>query len=597
MPVVCIMLALLAYSPVFKAGFVNWDDDEYVVKNDAITSFANIREILTQPVMGNYHPLTMLSLAANYAVSGKEALSYHAVNLLLHLLNILLVFLFVKRLTGNKPWLAFTVALLFAVHPLHVESVAWVSERKDVLYAFFFLAGLIQYLRYSETGKMSHYLGVLGLFILSLLSKPAAIVFPIVLLAIDFYNGRLKVSKAWYEKVPLLVLSIALGVLTLHAQKLQGAVAGDDLFPRHFRFFFGFYGIMTYMVKTVWPLDLCAFYPFPSVNIALPPAYYLSPLAGAALIAALVFSFRRHRLIAFAIMFYLVNLALVLQFMPVGSAIAADRYAYLPLVGVFLVPGYCFQKWIDARNGRIPVTGLSVLAVIAMILSILTFRQSAVWHDSAALWEQAVRVAPSGRAYASLGRLYKNENDFDKALEMYTRAIKINKAEKEALVNRGNLYLQMNRPELALADYNACLLLDSTNVLAIENRAIVYGALGKYDLALTGLNKAIEMNPGTENGYSNRAWIYQMLNRNRDAILDFQRHMEVNRRESADILNSIAVSYMRLKEFDKALEILSKAIAMEGKGPFYLNRSIVYRELGRKAEADADALRAKSPAH
>ena len=150
MPVLCIILAFIVYIPVFKAGFVNWDDDDYVVKNYAITSFKNISDIVSKPVQGNYHPLTMLSLAFNYAVSGESPRSYHVVNLILHLLNVLLVFLFVRRLTGYKPWMAFVTALLFAVHPLHVESVAWVSERKDVLYSFFFLAGLHIYKVYPE---------------------------------------------------------------------------------------------------------------------------------------------------------------------------------------------------------------------------------------------------------------------------------------------------------------------------------------------------------------------------------------------------------------------------------------------------------------
>ncbi len=594
MPVICMILAFIVYSPVFNAGFVNWDDDDYVVKNYSITSFENIKEIITQPVQGNYHPLTMLTLAVNYAISGEKPGSYHVVNLLIHLLNILLVFLFVKKLTGNKPWLSFIAALLFAIHPLHVESVAWVSERKDVLYSFFFLAGLITYLRYSKTRKIIDYLYVFILFILSLLSKPAAIVFPVVLLTIDYYNGRLKASKTWYEKVPFLLLSLILGFMTLHAQKLQGAIGGADLFPLHFRFFFGFYGNMMYIVKVLWPFNLCTFYPFPAVNNTLPPEYYFSPLIGIALLVALVFSWRKQKLIAFAILFFLINLALVLQFMPVGSAIIADRYSYLPLIGVFLVPGYYFQKWVDRHKGKLPVMGIVLLVVVSVVLSILTFRQSGTWKDSAALWDNAIRIAPSSRAYSNRGLIYKRENHYDEALEMYNDAIKLNKVEKDAVINRGNIYFNRRQFELAIADYNACLAIDSTTQLAIENRGSAYAALGKFDLALTDMNKAIKMDPNTENGYANRAVLYQAVNRNNEAISDFNKHMEVNHKRSADILNSIGISYLDMKEYEKALDVLSQAITLEPKGPFYLNRSIALRELGRKAEARDDALKAES---
>ncbi len=594
MPVLCIILALIVYLPVFKAGFVNWDDDDYVVKNYTITSFKNISDIVSKPLQGNYHPVTMLLLAMNYAISGLNARSYHVVNLILHLLNVLLVFLFVRRLTGNKPWLAFVTALLFAVHPLHTESVAWVSERKDVLYSFFFLAGLHIYIRYTQNRKLTTYLAVMGLFILSLLSKPAAVIFPVVLLAIDFYFGKLNTSRTWIEKVPFLLLSAGMGLLTLVAQRQQGAVADASIFPFVSRFFFGFYGIMMYLVKSIWPLNLCTFYPFPAVNQPLPAAYYFSPFIGLALIVVFIMTARKKRMIAFAILFYLINLALVLQFLAVGSAVIADRYAYLPLIGVFLVPAFFFQNAADKNGGKPTVFLTSLLVVIAVIFSILTYRQASTWQNGASLWEQAIKVAPSSKAYTNRGLIYKQENKPDNALDMYNKAISMNKAEKEAIVNRGNIYFNRQDFERAIQDYNACLAIDSTMQKAIENRGSAYGALGKYDQALVDLNKALVLDPKSVNGYANRGVFYQNINQNDKAIADFYKQMEVNHKESADLLNSVAVSHMRQNQFGKALEILNKVIGMEEKGPFYLNRSIVYSQLGRKAEAKADALKAQA---
>jgi len=193
-----------------------------------------------------------------------------------------------------------------------------------------------------------------------------------------------------------------------------------------------------------------------------------------------------------------------------------------------------------------------------------------------------------GVAYGALGK-----NDL--ALADLNKAMLINpKVKKDALINRGNIYFNSQQFEQAITDYNACLAIDSTVVLAIENRGSAYCTLGKYDLALPDLNKAILLNPETKNGYANRGVCYQMTNRDKEAIADFYRHMEVNHEESADILNSIAISYMKLKEYDNALEVLSKAIGKEGKGTFYLNRAMVYRELGRITEARADKLKAGS---
>ena len=591
---IALIFTFFIYTTVFKAGFVNWDDDDYVVENFTIRSLHNFHDIITTPVQGNYHPLTMLSLAANYAISGGKAGSYHFVNLLLHLLNMLLVFLFVYRLTGSKPWIAFITALLFGIHPLHVESVAWVSERKDVLYSLFFLAGLIAYLKYIAKQNMANYLLVLGLFVLSLLSKPAAIIFPIVLLAVDYYHDRLNTLKAWYEKIPLFALSVLLGIMTLHAQKLQGAVAGAYLFPHHFRLFFGFYGIMMYLLKSIWPFQLCTFYPFPPLNPTLPFSYYISPIVSLVLAGTIVYYYRRNKLLVFAILFYLINLVMVLQFLPVGSAIIADRYTYLPLIGVFLVPGLFFQQWIDKRKGKTSVGGIAVFGIVAFILGILSFRQAQTWGSSAALWDKAIKIAPSSRAYTNRGLIFKREGNYNAALEMYTEAIHMNKAETDALVNRGNIYFNNKQYDLAITDYNACLKVDSMKQQAIENRGSAYGAIGKYDLALVDMNKAIQMNPDSKNGYANRAVFYQLKGSDREAIRDFNKHLEVNQNRDADILNSIGISYLNLKNYDSALAIFSEAIQQKQLGAFYSNRAMAYFSLGKKAEARSDVAKAES---
>ena len=592
MLVVCVLLTTIAFSPVFKAGFVSWDDPDYVTANRTIQSLGNFSQIVTTPVQGNYHPLTMLSLALNYAYSGKDAASYHIVNLLLHLANVILVFFFVLRLTGKKYWIAFITALLFGIHPLHVESVAWVSERKDVLYAFFFLAGLIRYLKYLEKRTLLNLSIVLDLFVLSLLSKPAAIIFPVVLLAIDYYQNRLSEAKTYIEKIPFLLLSLFFGFLTIHGQSVQGAVSSASTFPSHFRFFFGFYGIMMYLYNTVFPLNLCTFYPYPAVNNSLPLIYYLALLATLLLAAIFFVSLHRNKLIAFSILFYLVNLALVLQFLPVGSAVIADRYTYMPLIGVFLVPGYYLQKWAEANAGKPTSVSIAILVIVSLILIIFSFRQSSTWKNSAALWDHAISVMPSSKAYTNRGLTYKLENQNEKALESYTKAIILNKAEKDALVNRGNIYFNQKKYDLAIADYDKCIAINANEQLAIENRGAAYAAIGKLDLALADMNLALKLNPGSVNGYANRAVVEQALNQNQAAIDDFYLHMKFTPDETGNVWNSIGSLYLKMNENEKALECFNNAVGFTESYSFHYNRALALINLGRKDEARTDIQRA-----
>jgi Tfp pilus assembly protein PilF len=592
MLVVSVLLTTIAFSPVFKAGFVSWDDPDYVTANRTIQSLGNFSKIVTTPVQGNYHPFTMLSLALNYAYSGKDAASYHIVNLLLHLANVILVFFFVLRLTGKKYWIAFITALLFGIHPLHVESVAWVSERKDVLYAFFFLAGLIRYIKYLEKRTLLNLSYVVGLFILSLLSKPAAIIFPIVLFAIDFYYNRLSEAKTYAEKIPFLLLSLFFGFLTIHGQSVQGAVSSASTFPSHFRFFFGFYGIMMYLYHAVIPLNLCTFYPYPAVNSSLPLVYYLAPIVTLLLAVIFFISIRRNKLIAFSIMFYLVNLALVLQFLPVGSAVIADRYTYMPLIGLFLVPGYYFQKWAESNSGKPASVSIVILVIVSMVLTMLSFRQSSTWKNSASLWDHTISVMPSSKAYTNRGLIYKLENQNEKALELYTKAIGINKAEKDALVNRGNIYFNQKKYDLAIADYDKCISIDGTVQLAIENRGAAYAAIGKFDLALADMNLALKLKPESVNGYANRAVVEQALNQNQAAIDDFYLHMKYTPDETGNVWNTIGSLHLKMNENEKALECFTNAVGITESTTFLYNRALALINLGRKDQARTDIQRA-----
>ncbi len=523
----------------------------------------------------------MLSLAANYAATGMDATSYHVVNLFLHLLNVILVFFFIFRLTGKNPWIAFVTALLFAIHPLHVESVAWVAERKDALYSFFFLAGLITYLRYIEKRTLLRLSVVLGLFILSLLSKPAAIIFPVVLLAVDYYYNRLNDLRTYAEKIPFLLFSVIFGLLALYGQSEVGAVRYTAIIHANFKFFFGFYGIMVYLVNAIAPLNLCTFYPYPALNETLPVIYYLSPLVTLLLVILFFTGFRKNRLIKFALLFYLVNLALVLQFYPVGSAIVADRYTYIPLIGVFMAAGCYFQKWADSHFGKPTPTALALLILVSLTLTILTYHQSSSWINDTSLWDKAISAAPSSKAYSKRGLIYKNAGRNDKALEMFTQAINLNKAENDALINRGEIYFYDKKYDLAIADYTQCLAFKPDEQLAIQNRGAAYAAIGKYELALADMSLSLKLNPNSTYGYANRALLEQTLNQHQAAIEDFDHHMKITPDKTGDVWNAIGISYLRMNQNTRALECIDHAIKLTKNPAFLNNRALVLANLNK----------------
>jgi protein O-mannosyl-transferase len=591
---ICIILALIVFSPVFTADFVNWDDDYYVIKNTTIQSADNLGKIIKEPVLGNFHPVTMLSLSVDYWISNGKPQLFHTVNVFIHLVNIVLVFFFFYLISGQKIGIATVTALLFAIHPLHVESVAWISERKDVLYSAFFLGGMILYLHYLKKNNRTLLFVVFFLFLLSLLSKPAAVVFPLVLLAIDYYFDRLKQSRTYLEKIPFLILSLAFGILTLQVQKMHGAYSDLGIYPFSSRFFFGNYGIMMYLVKTVFPFRLCAFYPFPAVNVNLPVLYYLSFLFTLALITVFVVSVKRNKEIAFALLLYGINLILVLQFFAVGNAVIADRYTYIPLLGPFFLAGFYLQRYIDSKKGRLPLMSGIMLTAIALSLVIISRRQVTTWKDGGTLWDQAIKVAPSSKAYTNRGMICKKEGDTQKALKMYSQAISMDDNQTDALVNRANIYYSQQKYRSAIADYSRCIVVEPDNDKAYANRGASYLAIGLTDSALVDLNRAIELDPASQNGYKNRGMLYLMTNRYPEAIRDYTKHLSIVPDEDGETWNKIGYAFLQLGNYSKAIEAFSRAIVLSGKGNFYYLRAMSFYHSGDNARARSDMEKALS---
>lgn len=625
------IITFLVFSPSLGNGFTNWDDGEYVINNHLVVSNSiPIAKIFESPVAGNYHPLTMLSLALNYHYGGLNPFGYHLFNVIFHLLNTILVFFFIFLLTRRNLLMAVIVSLFFGIHPMHVESVAWVSERKDVLYVFFFLAGLIIYLHYIETKKAIWYILTLVLFIFSCLSKGMGVVFPMVLLLIDYLRNIKFNIKNLLEKLPFFIFSIALGIIAVKVQKT--AVINLKTISLFQRVLFSSYSFVMYIIKFFVPFKLSAFYPYPSANSdpATHIMFYSSPAIAIAIIGLIIYLFtKKEKEIVFALLFYFNTVMMVLQFISVGYAIMADRYSYLSYVGLLFGVAYIINKVWESKE-RLLVILKYPIAIIAGIVA-LTFSYQAycaneVWNSSKTLWTNTINNYPDFSipyymrgltfsdnnkdsaiddytralqldpdfedAYNNRGVIYMNNGKSDLAIADFNKVLQLNPYKRDAYYNLGLLYAGSNKPEFAIVDFTKTISLDSTYADAYNNRGLMYLNSGKYDLSIADFNKSIILNPSSSYYYYNRGLYYNTIGQYEKAVNDFAFGLQLRPQNEDIYFNMEGVAMVNLMKYNEAIKDFSKAIEINPLGAgYWLNRAVAESKLGQNENAKADIKR------
>ncbi|MEE9614570.1 MAG: hypothetical protein V3W31_06400, partial [Thermodesulfobacteriota bacterium] len=388
-------VTFLVYLPALYNGFVSWDDQLYVYENPNIRSLDAefFGWLPTAVVSNNWHPLTVLSHAVDYALWGPDPMGHHLTSIVLHTLNVFLVFILAVRLVGDAlPARALATgavtALLFGLHPIHVESVVWVSERKDVLCAFFFLLSIIAYLRYVRSGrgeagkgKATAYAASLAFFALALMSKPMAVTLPLVLLILDSYPLRRTegARRAVFEKIPFFALSIFTSVITVWAQRTTEAVAALDAHPLATRLFIAVRAYAFYLYKTLFPLGLAPFYPVPE-NTSLLSIEFMAALALLVVVTVFCAAYlRRERAFSAVWLYYVATLLPVIGLVQVGLQSAADRYMYLPSLGPFLLVGLGAGVVVESYPKRDRQAAAFAALLIMAGLAVGTVRQTGVW--------------------------------------------------------------------------------------------------------------------------------------------------------------------------------------------------------------------------
>lgn len=451
------ILTIAAHVHGLQGQFVDWDDTTHITGNLAIRSLSanSLRVMFTQPIAKLYCPLTWLSFAIDYQIWGRDPFGYHLTNLLLHVANTLLVLVLVRKVLRGRCAYALTTALLtaviFGVHPLHVESVAWATERKDVLFVFFYLLGLLSYFRWVDSRKRVHYGVCFGLFVASVLSKSTAVTFPAVLLLIDHF---LLNRKAWEEKIPFFVVSLVMAGITFVCQAggPGETVAPPAVIPLWARAGLVGFCSLFYVWKFFWPAHLSAVYlPFDEMhwNIALSLGY----VAAFVLVTGLVFAARRRWPVLWpSWLFYIIALSPTIGLIPVGIHVVADRYAHLAILGLILPVSLVIAQAAGMARGvgTRMVVGGAIAAVVA-ILTLLAAERTEIWFDTETLFLDTLQGYPDCLpAHINLTVWYTSLKDFDRAMQHGHRAVEL---APDGIAGRKALayaYMKENKPREAI---------------------------------------------------------------------------------------------------------------------------------------------------
>ncbi|HVO66439.1 MAG TPA: tetratricopeptide repeat protein [Syntrophales bacterium] len=510
-----ILITVAAFWQVYNFDFVRYDDDKYVTENSHVRSgFTKDGFVwaFTSVNANNWHPLTWLSHMLDCQLYGLNPAGHHLTNLFLHILNTLLLFFIFNLMTGFM-WRSAFVAALFAIHPLHVESVAWVAERKDVLSTLFFMLTLWSYINYIRRPGLYRYLPVLLFFILGLMSKPMLVTLPFVLLLLDFWPlGRLQfteiISSAGsqpasnqdaaksvigllIEKIPLFIISAASVCVTLYAQ--WTGIASFQALPFGTRISNALVSFISYMAKMVWPVNLAVFYPYPDI---IPIWQIVGSILLLILITLIALrSVRRYPYVMTGWLWYLGTLVPVIGLVQVGNQSLADRYTYIPMIGLFMIIAWSVPDLL--ARWRYHRTALVVSAsLVIVVLTTLTVLQVRYWRDSIILFEHALGVTKNNYVmHSNLGASLAEQGKYDDAVLHYTEALRIKPDDFEARYNIANALARQGKMEESLSHYAEALRIRPDAAAAHNNMGIALSYLGRTDEAAGHFREALRIKP------------------------------------------------------------------------------------------------------
>jgi tetratricopeptide (TPR) repeat protein len=516
--------------PALEGGFLNWDDPEYVTANPHIRnlSWSTVRWAFTTFDASNWHPVTWLSLALDYRLWGLDPRGYHLTSLVLHVANAVLVLLVLHALTGAL-WQSAAVAALFGVHPMHVESVAWVAERKDVLCAFFWLLTIGAYIRWVRSPGWGGYAIVVVATMLALLAKPMAVTLPAMLLLIDWWPLHRLSWRAVAEKIPLVTLALAAALATFLAQTGAGAVAIDPI-PFPARLTNAIVAYFRYLALTAWPLRLSPWYSHPAVE---GPPLSAWTVAGAVVVLAaitgLALATRRGRpYLLVGWLWYVGMLLPVIGLVQAGRQAMADRFTYLPHLGLFIALAWGIGDLAAWGRPAVRALGATGVCVLIVALGALSFRQTRIWHDSTAFWAYTVRVNPYAFiAHQALGGLLNETGKPRDALREFLQARRLRPDIAAVHRNVGRLLLRQRRYAAAAAAYRKAVALRPDSADDEKTLGDVLLAQGRPARARWHLERAVALRPSFAEAHGDLGRALLAGGRVDDAVAEFQNALAI----------------------------------------------------------------------
>jgi tetratricopeptide (TPR) repeat protein len=631
--VICLGLAVITwivFGQTLGFGFINYDDNLYVYEAPAINRGLTLHGLVaafTHVLVGNWHPLTAISLMLDAQFFGVRPGGYHFSNVFLHTIAVLLLFVVLKRMT-NAMWRSAFVAALFAIHPLRVESIVWISERKDVLSGVFFMLTLGAYLRYVKRPSPGRYLTVLATFVLGLLSKAMLVTLPFVLLLLDYWPLRrfaldaarlVPPRRLFLEKVPLLILTAAASVATWFAQ--QQAFTSSEGWPLAWRINNALVTVWTYLLQMFWPTDLALFYPHPKGNI---PGWEVG-LALCLILAVSVGAIwwrKKYPYFLTGWFWYLGMLVPVIGIVQVGLQARADRYTYLPQIGIYLLLTWGVADLTRSWRARRAILG-AVAALLILAAMSLARIQASYWSDAERLWTHVLDVTKNndvaerglGTALFKLGRVDEaisherealrlrpgdpdlltnlanalvQKKEFPEAIERYRAVVALLPNDSEAHRNLGKALLQSGAPDEALAEFREALRIrpnDSDASYSLGNALLEQGDL---DAAIGHFRQAIESNPKNHPAHYNLAIALNRQGRLDDAITEFSETLRLQP-EHADAHNNLAIALLKKGQIRDAIAEWTKALQLQpNNADMHNNLAVALLQDGRGAAALAE---------
>jgi protein O-mannosyl-transferase len=599
-----IVLTLLVFARAGGLEFLSYDDNLYITDNQTVQnglSWGNAAWAFTTMHAANWHPLTWLSLMLDVQLFGQRPGAIHLINVLFHAANVALLFLILLRMTGAR-WRSAFVAALFAIHPLHVESVAWVAERKDVLSVFFGLLTIMTYVRYVNRPAPTRYAWVVLAFILSLLSKPMLVTMPFLLLLLDYWPlgriaGRLRPfpesspapEASWtrliMEKIPLIVLCAASSAVTVVAQKHGNALAEDSL-SLGLRLANAAVGYVRYLGKTFWPGSFSVFYPHPGPS--LPTWQAVGAFLFLLLITTLVLlRLRQSPWLAVGWFWFMGTLVPVIGLVQVGAQSIADRYTYFPLIGVFLMIAWEAPE--VSKGLRIGPRALWIASsLVILVLAGLTWRQLGFWRNDETLFRHALSVTKNNCvAQASLAEALLRKGDLDEAYGYFQSTLRLCPKDEQSWYNLG--VLQKDRGELPEAEYSfrEALRLKPKYTMAWSNLCVVYLASGRVPEAIDALLEATRLAPGDASIQFNLGSVYGKAGRFAEAVDAYRKAVQL-KPDYADAWNNLGIAYKNLGRISEAAAAFLRAAQIRSDDPVaWYNLGILYSKAGEFSDAAA----------